>query len=275
MTIVCVVRIVIHVFAILSSKYTSRYSVYMVNLVCLITLFFIHFCKCVVIYSVITCDSFFFFFSSRRRHTRCALVTGVQTCALPIYEHYSPRRHHELSSLKAIASTGSPLSPERYAWVYDEVKKDVHLASISGGTDLCGCFVLGDPTSPVHAGEIQRPGLGMAVDVWADSGQPLDPRIKGELVCTQPFPNQPLGFWADSKNLRYQAAYYDRFAGAHDGYGIWHHGDFASWTGSDGQAFRSSGIVIHGRSDTTLNPGGIRIGTRSEEHTSELQSLMR
>src|SRR3546814_441941 len=170
-----------------------------------------------------------FFFSSRGRHTRCALVTGVQTCALPI--------------------SGSPLSPERYAWVYDEVKKDVHLASISGGTDLCGCFVLGDPTSPVHAGEIQRPGLGMAVDVWADSGQPLDPRIKGELVCTQPFPNQPLGFWADSKNLRYQAAYYDRFAGAHDGYGIWHHGDFASWTGSDGQAFRSSGIVIHGRSE--------------------------
>src|SRR3546814_10533125 len=138
--------------------------------------------------------------------------------------------------------SGYPLEPEPYGWVLDEVTQYVCCAAMSGGTDLCGCFVLGDPTSPVHAGEIQRPGLGMAVDVWADSGQPLDPRIKGELVCTQPFPNQPLGFWADSKNLRYQAAYYDRFAGAHDGYGIWHHGDFASWTGSD----------------------------RSEEHTSEL-----
>ncbi len=161
---------------------------------------------------------------------------------------YSPRRHHDLTSLKTVASTGSPLSPERFAWVYDEVKSDVHLASISGGTDLCGCFVLGDPTSPVRAGEIQRPGLGMAVDVWSEDGESQPPGVRGELVCTAPFPSQPLEFWNDAGDARYRAAYFERFPG------VWHHGDFASWT--DGQ-----GIVIHGRSDTTLNPGGIRIGT--------------
>src|SRR3546814_57372 len=141
-------------------------------------------------------------------HQINVLGVGARYLDVLANEHYSPRRHHELSSLKAIASTGSPLSPERYAWVYAEVKKDVNLAYISGGTDLCGCFELCYPTSPVHAGEIQRPGLGMAVDVWADSGQPLDPRIKGELVCTQPFPNQPLGFWAeDRKSTRLNSSH--------------------------------------------------------------------
>ncbi len=161
---------------------------------------------------------------------------------------YSPMAHHDLTSLETLASTGSPLSPERFAWVYDEVKADLHLASISGGTDLCGCFVLGDPTSAVYAGEIQRPGLGMAVDVWSDDGESQPPGVRGELVCTQPFPSQPLAFWDDRDGARYRAAYYERFPG------IWHHGDFASWT-------EHEGILIHGRSDTTLNPGGIRIGT--------------
>lgn len=161
---------------------------------------------------------------------------------------YEPQAHHDLTSLRTIASTGSPLSPERFAWVYDEVKDDVHLASISGGTDLCGCFVLGDPTSPVHAGEIQRPALGMAVDVWSDDGESRSPGDRGELVCTRPFPSQPLEFWDDPGDRRYRAAYFDRFPG------VWHHGDFASWT-------ERGGMVIHGRSDTTLNPGGIRIGT--------------
>lgn len=161
---------------------------------------------------------------------------------------YDPREHHDLSSLSTLASTGSPLSPERFEWVYESVKDDLHLASISGGTDLCGCFVLGDPTSPVYAGEIQRPGLGMAVDVWSDDGESQPPGVRGELVCTEPFPSQPLEFWNDPDDARYRSAYFERFPG------VWHHGDFASWT-------EQNGMVIHGRSDTTLNPGGIRIGT--------------
>jgi len=182
------------------------------------------------------------------------LGVGAKYLDAIAHQAYSPREHHDLSSLRTLASTGSPLSPERFAWVYEQVKDDVHLASISGGTDLCGCFVLGDPTSPVHAGEIQRPGLGMAVDVWSESGDPLGPGERGELVCTAPFPSQPLGFWDDPGDERYRRAYYERFGGARDGFGVWHHGDFASWTDH-------GGIVIHGRSDTTLNPGGVRIGT--------------
>lgn len=170
---------------------------------------------------------------------------------------YRPRDHHDLSSLRSLASTGSPLSPERFEWVYDAVASDLHLASISGGTDLCGCFVCGDPTSPVYAGEIQVPALGMAVDVWRDDATPADVDERGELVCTQPFPSQPLGFWGDDDGARYRAAYFQRFDG------VWHHGDFASWTphGRDHSRGRARGVVIHGRSDTTLNPGGIRIGT--------------
>ena len=169
---------------------------------------------------------------------------------------YEPREHHDLSSLSTLASTGSPLSPERFEWVYESVKDDLHLASISGGTDLCGCFVLGDPTSPVYAGEIQRPGLGMAVDVWSDDGESQPPGVRGELVCTEPFPSQPLEFWNDPDDARYRSAYFERFLG------VWHHGDFASWTQhGSGPSQRSGGMVIHGRSDTTLNPGGIRIGT--------------
>jgi len=181
----------------------------------------------------------------------CADVLGVGAKYLDAVANagYSPAEHHDLTSLRTLASTGSPLSPERFAWVYEHVKGDLHLASISGGTDLCGCFVLGDPTSPVHAGEIQRPGLGMAVDVWSEDGEPLPAGRRGELVCTRPFPSQPLGFWGDDDGSRYRAAYFERF-----GDDVWHHGDFASWT-------EHGGVVIHGRSDTTLNPGGIRIGT--------------
>ncbi|MBN9008596.1 MAG: acetoacetate--CoA ligase, partial [Rhizobiales bacterium] len=154
---------------------------------------------------------------------------------------------HDLSSIRLIASTGSPLAPESFDFVYDAIKRDVHLASISGGTDIVSCFVLGVPTKPVYAGEIQGPGLGMAMDVYDDAGHPM-PAGKGELVCTRPFPSMPLGFWNDPGEARYRAAYFERFPN------IWCHGDFAEWT-------PHGGIVIHGRSDATLNPGGVRIGT--------------
>lgn len=161
-----------------------------------------------------------------------------------------PADTHDLSALRTVCSTGSPLSDEGFRWVYDAVKPDVHLASISGGTDLCACFVMGDPTRPVYAGEIQGPALGMAVQVFDGNGNPVsEPGIKGELVCTQSFPTVPLGFWGDdAAQSKFSAAYFDRFPG------VWAHGDFASWT-------KHAGMVIHGRSDATLNAGGVRIGT--------------
>ncbi|MEX2254719.1 MAG: acetoacetate--CoA ligase [Acidimicrobiia bacterium] len=159
-----------------------------------------------------------------------------------------PRETHDLASVRTITSTGSPLVDEGFEYVYDEVKRDVHLASISGGTDLCGCLVAGDPTSPVWAGEIQRAGLGMAIDVFDDDGSPLATGQAGELVCSAPFPSMPIGFWDDPGDARYRAAYFERFPG------VWHQGDFAEQT-------EHGGFVIHGRSDATLNPGGVRIGT--------------
>jgi acetoacetyl-CoA synthetase len=159
----------------------------------------------------------------------------------------APAKTHDLSALRVIASTGSPLAPESFVYVYEAIKRDVHLASISGGTDIVGCFVLGDPTAPVWIGEIQAPGLGMAVDVWSDDGKPLRGE-KGELVCTRPFPSMPVMFWNDPEGKKYRAAYFERFPN------VWCHGDFAEWTEHDG-------IIIHGRSDATLNPGGVRIGT--------------
>jgi acetoacetyl-CoA synthetase len=144
-------------------------------------------------------------------------------------------------------STGSPLAQEGFDYVYADIKRDVHLASISGGTDIVGCFVLGVPTKPVWRGEIQAPGLGVAADVFDESGTPL-PHGKGELVCTRPFPSMPVSFWNDPDGRKYRAAYFDRFPN------VWHHGDFAEWT-------EHGGIIIHGRSDATLNPGGVRIGT--------------
>ncbi len=154
---------------------------------------------------------------------------------------------HDLSSVRTLSSTGSPLSPEGFSFVYDGIKKDVHLASISGGTDIAACFVLGVPIQPVWVGEIQGPGLGMAVDVWDDDGRPVRGE-KGELVCTRAFPSMPVMFWNDTGGEKYHAAYFDRFDN------VWCHGDFAEWT-------EHGGIVIHGRSDATLNPGGVRIGT--------------
>jgi len=152
-----------------------------------------------------------------------------------------------LAKLRTLFSTGSPLVPESFAWIYEAVKQELQVASISGGTDIVSCFVLGYPTLPVRMGEIQGPGLGLAVDVWNDDGQPVREE-KGELVCTRPFPCMPVSFWNDPDGSRYRAAYFERFPG------VWHHGDYAEIT-------ESGGIVIHGRSDAVLNPGGVRIGT--------------
>jgi acetoacetyl-CoA synthetase len=154
---------------------------------------------------------------------------------------------HDLSTVRTLSSTGSPLSPEGFAFVYDGIKKDIHLASISGGTDIVSCFVLGVPTEPVWIGEIQAAGLGMAVDVWDDDGKSIRGE-KGELVCTKAFPSMPVGFWNDPDGKKYHGAYFERFDN------VWCHGDFAEWT-------EHGGIIIHGRSDATLNPGGVRIGT--------------
>ena len=160
----------------------------------------------------------------------------------------SPIDTHDLSRVRTICSTGSPLSNDGFDFVYDAIKKDVLLASISGGTDIVSCFVLGDPTRPVYRGQIQGPGLGMAVEVWREDGTPAASGEKGELVCVAPFPAMPLGFWNDDAGRRYHAAYFDRFPG------VWHQGDYAERTAE-------GGFVIHGRSDATLNPGGVRIGT--------------
>jgi acetoacetyl-CoA synthetase len=156
----------------------------------------------------------------------------------------------DLHALRTVGSTGSPLSPEGFAYVYREVKADVHLASISGGTDICGCFALGDPTAPVWAGELQTPALGADVDVVDESGRSLRGQagITGELVCRNALPSMPLSFLNDPADARYTAAYFERFPG------MWAHGDFAMWTDHDG-------IVILGRSDATLNAAGVRIGT--------------
>ena len=159
----------------------------------------------------------------------------------------TPGRTHDLSALRAMFSTGSPLSPEGFDWVYREIKQEILLASISGGTDIVSCFVLGNPVLPVYRGEIQCRGLGMAVDVFDDAGRPVRSE-KGELVCTKPFPVMPVGFWNDADGSKYRAAYFERFPG------IWCHGDFSELTAHDG-------VIIYGRSDATLNPGGVRIGT--------------
>ena len=158
-----------------------------------------------------------------------------------------PRRSHELDRLRAILSTGSPLAPEGFDYVYENIKRDVNLASISGGTDIISTFVLGNPLLPVWRGEIQCRGLGMKVEVFDESGQPARGQ-KGELVCTAPFPSMPVGFWNDPDGAKYHAAYFDKYPG------VWCHGDYAELTAHDG-------LVIYGRSDAVLNPGGVRIGT--------------
>jgi acetoacetyl-CoA synthetase len=161
-------------------------------------------------------------------------------------EGYRPRASHRLASLRSILSTGSPLPAENYVWAYNNIA-EVRVSSITGGTDIIGCFALGNPTLPVYAGEIQSPGLGMAVAFYSDDGNPL-PSGKGELVCTRSFPSLPIGFWNDPGGTRYRAAYFERFPG------VWHHGDYGEFT-------EHGGVVIFGRSDAVLNRGGVRIGT--------------
>jgi acetoacetyl-CoA synthetase len=160
-----------------------------------------------------------------------------------------PGREHDLSSIRIICSTGSPLSEELFRWVYDEVKKDVQLASISGGTDIISCFMLGNPMLPVYPGEIQCRGLAMDVHAWDENGRPVIGQ-KGELVCTSPFPSQPVCFWNDPDGRKYRAAYFEHFPGRC----VWRHGDYIEIT-------RHGGVIVYGRSDATLNPGGVRIGT--------------
>lgn len=159
-----------------------------------------------------------------------------------------PRDTHSLASLKTVMSTGSPLNPEGFDYVYDAIKKDVCLSSISGGTDLISCFVLGNPTLPVWRGEIQCKGLGMDVAVFDDQGNEVDAGVKGELVCRNSFPSMPIEFWKDEDGSKYRSAYFERFPGC------WHHGDYVELT-------KHGGMVVYGRSDAVLNPSGVRIGT--------------
>jgi len=161
-----------------------------------------------------------------------------------------PRKDYELPALRTLFSTGSPLAPESFDYVYQCVKDDLCLSSISGGTDIVSCFALGNPTLPVWRGELQCRSLGLAVDVYDESGKPIPAGNgeRGELVCTAPFPSMPVGFWNDPDGSKYRAAYFERFPG------VWTHGDYVELT-------EHGGLVIHGRSDATLNPGGVRIGT--------------
>jgi acetoacetyl-CoA synthetase len=158
-----------------------------------------------------------------------------------------PAERFDLGALRTILSTGSPLSPEGFDFVYRHIAPDVHLASISGGTDILSCFVLGNPLEPVYRGEIQGPGLGMAVEVRNEAGERVIGET-GELVCSRPFPSMPVGFWNDDDGARYASAYFERFPN------VWCHGDFTRET-------EHGGYVITGRSDAVLNPGGVRIGT--------------
>ena len=158
-----------------------------------------------------------------------------------------PGDGHDLSALRAVLSTGSPLAPASFDYVYDAIKADLCLSSISGGTDIMGCFALGNPAGPVWRGELQTRALGLKVEVYDDDGNPVVGE-QGELVCSNPFPSMPVSFWHDPDGAKYHAAYFNRFAN------IWNHGDFVELTAR-------GGMVIHGRSDAVLNPGGVRIGT--------------
>lgn len=173
--------------------------------------------------------------------TSAKFVAGVERAGV------RPRDSHKLDSLRTVLSTGSPLPPESFEYIYRDVKSDVCLSSISGGTDIVSCFALGDPTGPVWPGELQRRGLGMKVEVFDDEGRGVVGE-KGELVCTAAFPSMPVAFANDPDGSKYRDAYFGRFPG------VWHHGDYAELT-------PHGGLVIHGRSDAILNPGGVRIGT--------------
>src|SRR3989475_708528 len=164
-----------------------------------------------------------------------------------LHSGLKPRETHRLEKLRAVLSTGSPLLPEGFDYVYRNIKDDVCLSSISGGTDIVSCFVLGNPAGPVWRGEIQAKGLGMAVEVFDENGRSVSNQ-KGELVCTKPFPSMPVGFWNDPDGAKYRAAYFDKYPN------VWRHGDWC-------EATPHGGIIIYGRSDAVLNPGGVRIGT--------------
>jgi acetoacetyl-CoA synthetase len=192
--------------------------------------------------------------------------TSARYLALAEKEGIRPGGSRDLTALRAVLSTGSPLAPASFDYVYRDIKADVQLSSISGGTDIVSCFALGNPTGPVWRGEIQVPGLGMAVAIFDDEGRPLGPGRQGELVCMRPFPSMPVSFWNDPEASRYRAAYFDRWPG------VWRHGDWAEFT-------PHGGVIITGRSDATLNPGGVRIGTaeiyRQVEQLEEvLESLV-
>jgi acetoacetyl-CoA synthetase len=173
--------------------------------------------------------------------------TSAKYLALAEKARLAPGRTHDLTPLRAVLSTGSPLAPHGFDYVRRDVGAHVRLSSISGGTDIISCFALGNPVGPVWRGELQTRGLAMAVEVWDEQGRPVVGEA-GELVCTRPFPSMPVAFWNDPDGSRYRAAYFEHFPG------VWRHGDWATLTGR-------GGMVIHGRSDATLNPGGVRIGT--------------
>jgi acetoacetyl-CoA synthetase len=160
---------------------------------------------------------------------------------------FEPRSRHSLPALRSILSTGSPLAPSSFDYVYRSIKPDLQLASIAGGTDLISCFALGNPLLPVYRGELQCRGLGMKMEIFTTDGRSVCEQ-KGELVCTAPFPSMPIGFWNDADGRKYRAAYFQRFPN------VWHHGDYAELTAH-------GGVIIYGRSDAVLNPGGVRIGT--------------
>ena len=168
------------------------------------------------------------------------------------------KNKYKLNKLKTICSTGSPLSNDGFEYIYQNIKKDVHLSSISGGTDIVSCFVLGNLFEPVISGEIQNKGLGLDVDVFNEKGKSIK-NIKGELVCKSPFPSMPLKFWNDKHDVKFKDAYFNKFLN------IWHHGDYI-------ERKKSGGFIIYGRSDTTLNPGGVRLGTA--EIYSEVEKFM-
>jgi acetoacetyl-CoA synthetase len=190
--------------------------------------------------------------------TSARYLAAVQDAGL------KPGDEYDLSALRAICSTGSPLSVEQFHWIYTEVKSDLQLASISGGTDIISCFALGNPVLPVHEGELQCRGLGMAVEVWNDDGKPVVGE-KGELVCVKSAPSMPISFWNDPQGDKYRGAYFDHWPG------VWRHGDYTLLT-------ERGGLVIYGRSDATLNPGGVRIGTaeiyRAVENMEEISDSL-
>ncbi len=191
--------------------------------------------------------------------------TSAKYLAVLEKEGVEPRTLCDLSALRTVLSTGSPLATHSYEFVYRAIREDIRLASISGGTDIVSCFALGDPMGAVYRGELQMRGLGMAVEIFDDKGHAVQGSA-GELVCTRPFPSMPVAFWNDASGAAYHAAYFDHFPG------VWRHGDWAEITVHDG-------VVIHGRSDATLNPGGVRIGTaeiyRQVEQAAEvLESIV-